>query len=333
MSHVLTPYRPSGEPVPEAAALRQQLRDSLPEVRLNLISEELLAGEHSLSPEHTATLLTFDGGAAGQTRAVYHRPRGAAPGRSDRLYVVMPIFGKSTLPQDWLVEGILASPAAAESHVLAVAGEEVLFDWPVIERVETVAQLEGELARSSRQVLEVVAEIRALLDWMETRGEVDVRRSALAGFSISAITGSLALAAEDRFRAGALLMVGGRVPRILRSCASEPGRARRALRRRFGWTLDELEEAVSEALGPMEPLTYAPAVGPERVLMAGSTLDDCIPPSTQDELWQALGRPRRISMTYGHKIAFLAMGPLGFGYLTDETLEFFEARLGRAAIP
>jgi hypothetical protein len=54
-------------------------------------------------------------------------------------------------------------------------------------------------------------------------------------------------------------------------------------------------------------LRLAPYVATERVLLVAATFDDVVRPRYQDLLWEALGRPGRMSVPLGHYSAALAL--------------------------
>jgi transposase len=70
-----------------------------------------------------------------------------------------------------------------------------------------------------------------------------------------------------------------------------------------------LLRAWPDALSATDPLRYAPAVDPGRVLLVKTRRDWAVPPEAQDKLWDALGRPRRITLPLGH-ISFGLVYPM-----------------------
>ncbi|OGY98309.1 MAG: hypothetical protein A3E09_02610 [Candidatus Liptonbacteria bacterium RIFCSPHIGHO2_12_FULL_60_13] len=62
------------------------------------------------------------------------------------------------------------------------------------------------------------------------------------------------------------------------------------------------------------------------MLLVDSLYDDFIPRTAQDDLWQAMGRPERVSMKYAHKRSFL-MSFLGFHFADRLVAEFFRKKL------
>jgi len=75
-----------------------------------------------------------------------------------------------------------------------------------------------------------------------------------------------------------------------------------------------------------EPMRYAPAVDPRAVLLFKTQRDRAIVPEAQDKLWEALGRPRRITLPFGH----IGFG-LAFYYAARRAAEFLWERLAAPA--
>ena len=61
--------------------------------------------------------------------------------------------------------------------------------------------------------------------------------------------------------------------------------------------------------------------------MVDSAFDHCMPESSREALWEAWGRPERISFSYGHKLSFMSMTPLGFDYTTRRIVDFLDRLL------
>jgi dienelactone hydrolase len=158
-----------------------------------------------------------------------------------------------------------------------------------------------------------VIDVRRLVDWAQTRPEVDPDRIALVGFSMSAIVGSIVLANEPRLAAGVLMVGGADLDEVLAACNGRIRATRQRLMQRFGWSLEDFKQELRAPLAPINPARFAGRVAPERVLVIEAAADTCMPASSRERFWQALGRPERISYQYDHRTTFLAMTFLG-GY-------------------
>jgi dienelactone hydrolase len=166
-----------------------------------------------------------------------------------------------------------------------------------------------------------------LVDWAEARNEIDAARIGLIGFSHSAITAGVAAVNELRLAAAVLVMGGAHPHRVLAVCGHHVGRTRDQILQRFGWTAADYEQAIQPFFRPIDAAHYPGRADPSRILIFDSHEDECIPRNARDDLWEALGRPARISFLYRHDTSFLSMTPLGFNWMRREIYEFFERTL------
>jgi dienelactone hydrolase len=155
-------------------------------------------------------------------------------------------------------------------------------------------------------VAAMIVDGRLALDWLCARDEVDPGRLGIVGVSHGAIVGPCVMGADRRLRAGVFCMGGGDERLLVaRSREWTVRRFRRRLMRARGLRAPEqLLGAGGEPLSRTDPLRYAPAVDPQQILVVKTRRDRAVPPEAQDKLWEALGRPHRISVPLGH---------LGFG--------------------
>jgi hypothetical protein len=68
-------------------------------------------------------------------------------------------------------------------------------------------------------------------------------------------------------------------------------------------------------------MRYATHVDPRAVLLFKTRRDRAVVPEAQDKLWEALGRPRRITLPFGH----LGFG-LAFYYAARRAADFLWER-------
>lgn len=157
----------------------------------------------------------------------------------------------------------------------------------------------------------MIVDGRRALDWLCARDEVDPRRLGIVGVSHGAIVGPCMMGADRRLTAGVFCMGGGDERLLVaRSREWTVRRFRRRLMRARGLRDPEaLLQAGRESLSRTDPLRYAPAVDPQRVLVVKTRWDWAVPPEAQDRLWEALGRPRRITVPLGH-LSFGLVYPL-----------------------
>ncbi|MDX1645098.1 MAG: hypothetical protein R3244_12150, partial [Thermoanaerobaculia bacterium] len=254
----------------------------------------------------------------------YYRAAGSVP---RPLVVVLPIWGASAYPQRTTTRHLLGHPIASSFHLLTIDGERYLFDWRAMRQADDPESFLSELRRSVAAFATTVTDVRRLLRWARARPEVDSSRVAIVGFSIGAILGIDVMAPEPRLAAGGFVMGGGRLHEILATCPRRPARARRNMIELTGWSPEEYEARIEPILAPVDPVHYAPAIDPSRVLFVDAGADRCIPSSGREALWSALGHPERLTVPLNHRAAFLSMTPL-FGHRTTRHLiEFVAARL------
>jgi dienelactone hydrolase len=146
---------------------------------------------------------------------------------------------------------------------------------------------------------------RVLLRWLRERHAAPSPQFAL-GMSLGGMVATALAAHEPELDGVAVCLSGGDIAGII-GCSDEPRvqEWRRWRREADGLDDAELHAELCHCLAH-EPLRFAPAVATERVLLVAATLDDVVPPRHQDLLWEAFGRPARLSLPLGHYTAALA---------------------------
>ena len=259
----------------------------------------------------------------------------AAPGPADTGYRDTAGFYLPALPTPGLLAGLLVLPVLHDPLNLAVgplarylalrgfAVLEVRSGPSFLSRVRVEPQ--GVGPTWGEVVTGMIADGRRALDWLGAREEVDPRRLGIVGVSHGAIVGPCVMGADVRLAAGVFCMGGGDEGLLVaRSRERTVRRFRRRLLRARGLRDPEaLLRAGPERPSPTDPLRYAPAVDPGRVLVVKTRWDLAVPPEAQDKLWEALGRPRRITLPLGH-ISFGLVYPM----IARRAAAFLQERLG-----
>jgi dienelactone hydrolase len=257
-------------------------------------------------------------------RAEYYRSESPAP---RPLVIVLPIFARYTYPSQKL-STFLQKQSRGLVHVLNVAGESFLFDWAGLTETSDPKVFMELVREGTERERIVVIDIRRLVDWAEQQPEIDGSRVALVGFSRSAIVAGVAATQEARLAATVLVMGGARPHEIVARCSGKRTSAvQRNAVRQLGWDQDELEARIRPMFSGVDAANYPGRVDPEKVLMFEASRDECIQESARMALWESMGRPERISLNYGHRIAFAAMTPLGGNWICHRTWEFLQRRL------
>jgi dienelactone hydrolase len=228
------------------------------------------------------------------------------------LVIVLPVWGVSAYPSTTIAASLRQEGDGA-INVLQVDGPEMLFDWAALGEARSEAEFHDLLAQMVERFIDTVTDVRRLVDWAQTHPEVDAERIALVGFSMSAIVASIVLANEPRIVAGVLMVGGADLHEILATCNGRIRRTRQRLLERFGWSIEDFKQELRAPLAAINPVRVAGRVAPDRVLVIEAAADTCIPPSSRERFWQALGRPERVAYQYDHRTTFLAMTFLG-GY-------------------
>jgi pimeloyl-ACP methyl ester carboxylesterase len=150
---------------------------------------------------------------------------------------------------------------------------------------------------------------RLLLAWLRGGDQPPPAIFAL-GMSLGGMVATV-LAAEEPSLAGvAICLSGGDIAGLIAS-SSEP-RVQRWRRWRLeadGIGDDHLQWELAEFLHH-DPLRFAPAIATGRVILVEAEFDTVIPGPHRALLWEALGRPARLKVPFGHYSAALAIDPI-----------------------
>lgn len=243
--------------------------------------------------------------------------------------IVLPVWGISEYPSRKLSRDLLRR-ARGRIDVVLVESDGYLIDWDGLAGAQTEPEFRRLAQESADRVRDAVIDVRRLVDWLQTRTQTDPQRIAVAGFSLSAVAASLTLLHEPRLAGGVLVMPGSNPAEIFAVCRGRPGDVRAAVRQRFGWSAEEYFEVFAAVMADGDAARYPGRIAdPSKILFIDAEHDDCMTRASRENLWQALGRPARITFQFRHRPAFYAMTPLGFnvlgryatGHLIDQLLE------------
>jgi hypothetical protein len=138
-----------------------------------------------------------------------------------------------------------------------------------------------------------------VVDWLETRPELDRKRIGLLGTSMGAIKGSLFAAVDHRIKATALGLVGGDLPYILAYSTDGAWRGGGISRRREAYlhahhlTREQFRKEL-EGMLKYDPLAFAPAIDPQKTLLILGKCDTVVPFRTGWKLRAGMGKPETI---------------------------------------
>jgi len=321
IAHVHTPYAPSDIVLPAPDNKTQPFAYSPQPVAV----EERPEGEVDEYTVHHVQFASYgENGQDGNLVSGYYY-RSKEPGRKP-IVIILPLWGTHTYPPEKLAKGI-RKRSGGGMHVLMLSGEKVLIDWPRLQSSPNKADFEKTVAHMAVRFSNTAIDVRRTVDWLETRAEVESGRIGLVGFSIGAVMGGMLIPQEPRINSTALIMGGANPGVIFGHCNGKLEDVREAILPRFSWSVEQYQETYSRYFDKADPVYFAGRADPSRILMVDAHRDDCMPQSTRDNLWEALGRPERISFKYSHKRSFLSMTPLGFNFTGRKIYEFLDRSL------
>jgi dienelactone hydrolase len=154
--------------------------------------------------------------------------------------------------------------------------------------------LSDDIERTMRSMRQGVCDVRRAASWLASRPNVDPDRLGVTGISLGGIVSSLVVSVDPQIKAGALLLAGGDLSKVLWDMP-ETAPFRKAWTE-SGRTVDDLRRLTD----PYDPLTYAAGMTGKRVLMIAGNVDEVVPPASAKALWEAGGRPPIIWYDCGH---------------------------------
>ncbi len=147
---------------------------------------------------------------------------------------------------------------------------------------------------------------RLLLAWLRA-SDTPPPTLHVMGLSMGGMISTVLAALEPRLGGVAICLSGADLADLV--LVSSEGRVQRWLawrRDTDGIGDDALEWELRQFLAH-EPFRFAPGVQTDKVLFVSAALDTVVPRRNQSLLWEALGRPERLDVPFGHYSAALAM--------------------------
>ena len=133
-----------------------------------------------------------------------------------------------------------------------------------------------------------VAHVLLLLDYLESRPDVDRRRLLLIGGSLGAELVTIAGGVDTRPAAVIALYGGGRLGQLVGHTLAHPTRARPLP----PWLASLGGHALAWLLTPLDPERYAPAIAPRPFLMVNGSGDSLVPRANVMALYAAAQSPK-----------------------------------------
>lgn len=326
VSSIQTPYvSQDRDPVVADAAGSSRLSAAFdyPQTEITVDNHDLPSKDPDYQLKHIRFPALHDNGQPGQTVSFrYYRRVGPEP---RPLVIVLPIYGSYTYPSEKITQGLLGRDPHV--NVALLEYDQHLFPLEEIAAAQSEEEVRRLFDRMRDRLVAGVVDVRRVIDWAGQQEDIDTDGIAVVSFSMSAIIGAALAQHEPRLSAGVIVMGSAGYHDVLTVCAGRAGMAREAVMQRFGWSEQEYRQELERTLGPMDPGRYPGLADPSRLLMIDSHYDDCMPQHTRDALWDALGRPERISYRYTHKRSFLAMTPLGLNVMRRQIYDFVGTKL------
>ncbi len=152
-----------------------------------------------------------------------------------------------------------------------------------------------------------VADNKQVLDWLETRPELDAKRIGLFGISMGGIQAALLAGLDQRIEAAIAGLAGGDLPFILsHSTEKTIVRQRKAFMGEHGMTVEQFEDALRQNI-TMDPCLVAEHVDPKRTMLVLGMCDKVVPFHKGWELRRKMGRPETVLLPTGHYSAVLCI--------------------------
>jgi hypothetical protein len=191
----------------------------------------------------------------------------------------------------------------------------------VLVRRDRLKKTLEDLGEINDTLQQAAIDARQAIDWVETRPELDASRIGAFGISMGGIRAAFLAPLDSRIRAATIGLAGGDLPYII-AHSKEGGivRRREPYLQKHGITPDEFEQKLRTTLAS-DPLTVAPSIDPNKVLLVLATFDSCVPSKKGFELRRAMGKPETIIVPTGHYTALLFIP-----YIKSACLRFFREK-------
>ncbi len=149
------------------------------------------------------------------------------------------------------------------------------------------------LLRVRPAALDSVAQTLLLLDYLETRPDVDRRRLFLVGGSMGAPIVTIAGGVDPRPAAVVALYGGGRLAQLIAHTLEHPAQERPYPR----WAAVAVGQGLAWLIAPLAPERYAGAIAPRFFLMVNGAGDSLVPRSSVLALYDSARAPKELVWT------------------------------------
>jgi hypothetical protein len=255
--------------------------------------------------------------------ARYFRSETAGP---KPLLIVLPIWATHTFPSTVISNGY-ALHSGGRANVLWMQGDGALFDWFAIADVASRPAFDDAIDAAAGRFRAAAMDVRRLIDWAETRPEIDSTRIGIIGFSMSALVGANVAGNDPRVHTAVYVLGGAHPWDMMAECNLVVEYMRKSVSETLGWDQERYRDYFRDKLRYGDPALWRGSYRSENTLIIESSRDDCIPAGSRASLFAATGEPERILYPYNHWQPFLSMTPVGRNVLTRDIFEFLDRNL------
>jgi dienelactone hydrolase len=264
---------------------------------------------------YSITRFTFDGYGGEKVPSLITRP--VAP-QKQRLPAIIFLHG---IGQNKNFLKVITAPYNRGGFIVTSFDQYTQGERKPERRDSALAALAAFMERPAK----TVNEARRLVDYLQTRSDVDPRRIYLVGASYGAIMGSTVLAKDKRIRAGVLVYGGGDFSKLLDSKAIHLGVAAAlgvvrvgnlnpekgplpeltpSQDRQVAAVLALIKPFVDPVFGVADPVRYASRISPTPVYFQNGTRDSLIAPAAAKALQDAACEPKKITWYDSDHVGF-----------------------------
>ena len=148
-----------------------------------------------------------------------------------------------------------------------------------------------------------VTDVRQVIDWAGTRPEINQNQISVVGISFGSFVSSIAMALDERVKAGVFVVSGGNSEKITRNSLllrwtyKHDKVEYRRNQETYARYLAEVEEKGFENVTPgknsywTDPKTFSVFLRKRPVMMLNALWDEMIPKSSTLDLWESYGKP------------------------------------------
>ena len=164
-----------------------------------------------------------------------------------------------------------------------------------------------------------VIDVRQVIDWAETRAEINKEQIGAIGISFGGFISAIAMGIDRRIRAGVLVASGGNLEKIAFMSKTLPKKwgfrhneaEFTAKQHRYLQYLSEVAERGLEKVKPpargflIDAMTYAHRLRKRSLLLINARWDEVIPREATLDFWKACGKPAISWFPGGHATIWL----------------------------